>query len=208
MRTYNLIKHGLMALTISAMPLLFSSTVFAHGYVMQPQSRSYACQLSINTQCGPIMWEPQSLEGPNNFPQAGPADGHIASAGKERFKELDEQSPTRWIKTHLSTGANQFTWHNTALHATKGWRYFITKQGWNQSAALTRDAFDLQPFCTVNGNGKPATGEVTHKCSIPLDRSGYHVILAIWDIADTTNSFYNTIDVDIDSNGTTPSTSQ
>lgn len=206
MHTFNFIKHGLISITFLAMPLL-SSTVFAHGYVVEPASRGYACKLNQNTQCGPIVWEPQSLEGPNNFPQAGPADGHIASAGKAQFKELDEQSPTRWIKTHLSTGIHDFTWYNTALHATKGWRYFITKQGWNQSAALTRDSFDLQPFCTVQGDGRPTTTEVTHSCPIPANRSGYHVILAVWDIADTTNSFYNTIDVDIQPTDSTTSSS-
>ncbi len=30
-----------------------------------------------------------------------------------------------------------------------------------------------------------------------LDRSGYHVILAVWDVADTANAFYNVIDVNL-----------
>ncbi|WP_321158336.1 lytic polysaccharide monooxygenase, partial [Providencia stuartii] len=32
---------------------------------------------------------------------------------------------------------------------------------------------------------------------IPTDREGYHVILAIWDVADTNNAFYQVIDVNL-----------
>jgi chitin-binding protein len=32
---------------------------------------------------------------------------------------------------------------------------------------------------------------------VPANRSGYHVILAIWDVADTVNAFYNVIDVNV-----------
>ena len=32
---------------------------------------------------------------------------------------------------------------------------------------------------------------------MPTDRSGYHVILAVWDVADTANAFYNVIDVNL-----------
>lgn len=207
MNVGNFVKHGFVAMSIVALPLI-SAKVLAHGYVSKPESRGYACKVKKNNECGAIVYEPQSIEGPNNFPQAGPADGQIANAGNALFKELNEQSATRWAKTNISTGINEFTWHHTARHATTTWRYFITKQGWNQSAGLTRNSLDLKPFCTVNGNLKQPETEVTHQCSVPADRSGYHVILAVWDIADTTNSFYNAIDVQIGSNGTTTPTSK
>ncbi|MGQ0416456.1 fibronectin type III domain-containing protein, partial [Bacillus sp. HC-TM] len=38
---------------------------------------------------------------------------------------------------------------------------------------------------------------LTHKINVPTDRSGYHVILAVWDVADTANAFYNVIDVNL-----------
>lgn len=205
MNVGNFVRHGFVAISILALPLI-PAKVLAHGYVTKPESRGYACKLKKNNECGAIVYEPQSIEGPNNFPQAGPADGQIANAGNALFKELNEQSATRWAKTNISTGVNEFTWHHTARHATKTWRYFITKQGWNQSAGLTRSSFDTKPFCTVEGNLKQPETEVTHQCSVPADRSGYHVILAVWDIGDTTNSFYNAIDVQIGSNGSTTTT--
>lgn len=200
MNVGNFLKHGLVTASIVALPLI-PAKVLAHGYVTKPESRAYACKLKKNNECGAIVYEPQSIEAPNGFPQAGPADGQIASAGNALFKELNDQSSTRWAKANISTGVNEFTWHHTARHATKTWRYFITKQGWNPSAALSRSSFDTKPFCTVDGNLKQPETEVTHQCSVPADRSGYHVILAVWDIADTTNAFYNAIDVQIGSNG-------
>lgn len=38
---------------------------------------------------------------------------------------------------------------------------------------------------------------MTHKVNVPTDRSGYHVILAVWDIDDTANAFYQVIDVNL-----------
>lgn len=35
-----------------------------------------------------------------------------------------------------------------------------------------------------------------------LIRNGYHVILAVWDVADTSNAFYNVIDVNLVNNET------
>ena len=33
---------------------------------------------------------------------------------------------------------------------------------------------------------------------------GYHVILAVWDVADTANAFYNVIDVDVKGDSAIP----
>lgn len=42
--------------------------------------------------------------------------------------------------------------------------------------------------------------EVTHSCNVP-ERTGYQVIYAVWEIADTANSFYQAIDVDFGGTG-------
>ncbi|MFP3600027.1 lytic polysaccharide monooxygenase, partial [Chryseobacterium sp. SIMBA_029] len=38
-----------------------------------------------------------------------------------------------------------------------------------------------------------------HQITVPANRTGYHIILAVWDVADTTNAFYNVIDVNVTS---------
>lgn len=174
-----------------------TSSALAHGYVSSPASRAVLCQKGTNTACGPVQYEPQSIEGPKGFPAGGPADGTLASGGNARFAALNQQSPTRWTRVALRSGANTFTWNLTALHRTTSWQYFITRQGWDASKPLTRSDFALTPFCTVAGNDQIPAYTFSHTCSIPADRTGYHVILAVWNIADTANAFYQAIDVNI-----------
>lgn len=46
----------------------FSEKASAHGYVESPASRSYLCKQGVNVNCGPIQYEPQSVEGIGGFP--------------------------------------------------------------------------------------------------------------------------------------------
>lgn len=55
--------------------------VAAHGYIEQPKSRGLLCNEQVNTNCGGVQWEPQSLEAPKGFPGVSISDGEIASAG-------------------------------------------------------------------------------------------------------------------------------
>lgn len=170
-----------------------------HGYVGNDESDVTARQaMDGNTGLGAIEWEPQSLEAPKGFPEGGPEDGKIASAGTSIGKNLDEQSSTRWVKNSIRPGEINIGWNFTAPHKTSKWHYYITKTGWDQNAPLERSAFE--PLATVEHDGSPASANSTHTVTIPEDHSGYHVILAVWDVADTDNAFYNVIDVDIDSN--------
>lgn len=192
-------------LVLAVVCTLFKApTAFSHGYVEGPASRAALCKSGANTGCGSIVYEPQSLEAPKGFPSAGPADGKIASAGG-KFPELDEQSSTRWSKVNISSGTNTFTWKITAAHATTSWKYYITKSGWDPNAPLSRDSFDLTPFCSVSYNGVQPPFSYTDTCNVP-QRSGYQVILAVWEIADTANAFYNVIDVNFTGSGTSDTT--
>ncbi len=64
-----------IALLGTAMAL--ANPVQAHGYVSGPYSRAAACKMGLNTNCGGIVYEPQSLEAPKGFPVTGPADGVV-----------------------------------------------------------------------------------------------------------------------------------
>ncbi|WP_157497113.1 N-acetylglucosamine-binding protein GbpA [Hahella ganghwensis] len=198
---------NLMLGCLIALPFI-AQNVLAHGYISSPASRSYQCKLGDNVNCGAIQWEPQSVEGPDRYPETGPADGKIASAGVSHFSELDEQSVNRWNKLPMQAGRNTFSWHFTANHATRDWRYFITKENWNPNAPLKRSSFEAQPFCTHQGNNQRPPTDLSHDCDVP-SRSGYHVILGVWDVGDTVNSFYQVIDVNFDGdNPTDPTTWQ
>ena len=190
----NSMKYLLFIITLS-----LSTSVFAHGYILK--SRAKLCAQGINHNCGPVTWEPQSVEGSDRFPSTGPADGTLAAAGNLRWGALNEQTPTRWHRVDMLPGTNTFDWQFTANHVTNDWRYFITKQDWDQTQPLTRDTFELAPFCSVSGNHQQPPFQVSHTCNVPV-RSGYQIILGVWDVGDTAASFYNVIDVQMPDNDT------
>ncbi|NSL67075.1 lytic polysaccharide monooxygenase [Bacillus toyonensis] len=193
---------GAVALTAGIIgTTLIPQNAYAHGFVEKPGSRSALCSPTygaLNVNCGSVMYEPQSLEAPKGFPQAGPVDRQIASAGGKFGGILDQQTSDRWFKNTITGGENTFTWKFTAPHLTSKWHYYITKIGWNPNKALTRA--DFEPIGTVQHDGSAASNNVAHKINVPTDRNGYHVILAVWDVADTANAFYNVIDVNLINN--------
>ena len=193
-----IVRLGLSGLSTFALVLAgaaFAVPANAHGYVNAPESRSIMCKLGKNTNCGAIAYEPQSLEYLKGFPAGGPVDGKIASAGGQFGGNLDQQSQTRWTKTDITAGPLRFDWTYTAPHNTAKWHYYMTKPGWDVNAPLNRDTFEL--IGEVTHDGSPANTNPDHTISVPSNRSGYHVILAVWDVSNTVNAFYNVIDVNV-----------
>ncbi|MFC5748168.1 lytic polysaccharide monooxygenase [Actinomadura rugatobispora] len=82
-----------------------------------------------------------------------------------------------------------------AARATTSFRYFVTRNGWNPAQPLTRAALDPQPFLTQNYGGRQPPSTVSHPATLPA-KQGRHLILAVWDIADTGNAFCSCADVD------------
>jgi predicted carbohydrate-binding protein with CBM5 and CBM33 domain len=192
-------KLSLAGIAVGALALTVSTSVplaYGHGYTTGPTSRAKHCQNGTVQNCGQIQWEPQSVEGPKGFPAAGPADGKLCSAGLGQFAQLDDQRGGAWPAERLTPGQSyNFRWYLTAPHATTDFKYYITKQGWNQNAPLTRSALDLNPFLTVKLNGQRPANNVSHPGTVPGGRTGRHMILAVWTIHDTVNAFYQCSDV-------------
>jgi chitin-binding protein len=185
--------------------MLASQTVSAHGYLEVPPSRALLCQKGMNTNCGGAQYEPQSVgetfkgfpAGIGGAPLQGPIDGKIASGGHPSFSALDAQSATRWHLTEIKDRNIDFQWRYTAVHPATKHEYFISRNGWNPNESLKRATFESTPFCTIDGgNQRPVSGD-KHNCTIPSDKSGQHVVLAIWTVGDTDAAFYNATDVNI-----------
>ena len=191
----------LSKIALAVTTLTVASSALAHGYIESPASRAYMCKLGQNTDCGSVQYEPQSVEKTSGFPTgAMPPDGQLASAGIASYSQLDKQSLNAWTKNPMTAGPHEFVWHHTAPHKTTNWRYYITKQNWDPNKPLTRDQFELTPFCTINGNGQAPAMTKSMTCNVP-ESTGYQVIYGVWEIADTANSFYQAIDVDFGNGG-------
>ncbi|GGL58378.1 lytic polysaccharide monooxygenase [Planomonospora parontospora] len=160
-----------------AATVLTASPALAHGYVSSPPSRQAMCAQGRVAGCGPIVYEPQSVEGPK-----GQRNCH---GGVARFAQLSDESRA-WPATSVGTGVT-FNWVLTARHATSTWEYYIGN---------TRIA-------TFNDGGRQPGATVSHAVNL-AGFSGRQKVLAIWNIADTANAFYACIDLQIGGGGTTP----
>ncbi|MBB5939737.1 lytic polysaccharide monooxygenase auxiliary activity family 9 protein [Streptomyces zagrosensis] len=164
-----------LAITMGAViaPLIAISlpanTASAHGYISSPPSRQAQCA-DGTVPCGPIKHEPQSVEGPKGLSSC--------SGGNAAFANLDDDSKG-WKATPVNR-ITSFNWRLTARHSTSTWQYFV---GGSKIAEF--DDGGAQPGSTV-----------THQVDFG-NLSGKQKVLAVWNIADTSNAFYACVDVNI-----------
>ncbi|TQK44791.1 chitin-binding protein [Streptomyces sp. SLBN-118] len=189
------ISAAVVGLAVVGTTVLATGSASSHGYTDSPISRQKLCANRTVADCGEIIYEPQSVEGPKGFPAAGPADGTICAGGNSRFAQLDDPRGGAWPTTKVSSGQNYtFRWQFTAMHATTDFRYYITKNGWSPGQKLTRASLDPQPFLTIPYNGQRPPSTLSHSGRLP-SKSGRHLILAVWTVHDTGNAFYACSDV-------------
>lgn len=132
-----------------------------------------------------------------------PPDGKIASANQSTGQMLDKPG-RHWKKYDVRGGDTiDILWTFTANHITRRWNYFITKDDWNPDMPLSRDQFETEPFYTVQINLTPfwsntdamkPPSPTNHTVALPM-RNGYHVLLGVWEVADTGNAFYQVVDL-------------
>ncbi|MGW8379404.1 lytic polysaccharide monooxygenase auxiliary activity family 9 protein [Streptomyces sp. ODS28] len=192
------IAAAVAGLGLGGAAMLFTGvTAQGHGFSTDPTSRQSQCADGKVKDCGPIQHEPQSVEGPKGFPQAGPKDGSICSGGNEGFKQLDDPRGGKWPTTKLAAGqSHTFKWTLTARHSTTDFQFFVTKDGWDPSKPLTRADLEDKPFLTVPMDGKQPPADWSAEGKLPEGKKGKHLILGVWNIADTSNAFYACSDVE------------
>ncbi|GID28934.1 lytic polysaccharide monooxygenase [Paractinoplanes brasiliensis] len=153
------------------------SPASAHGYVSSPPSRQALCASGKVADCGAIQFEPQSVEGPKGLKSC---DGGLAG-----FSVLGDES-RNWPATTVGSSV-QFSWVLTARHRTSTWEYYV-----GGTKVATIDDGGAQPAAVVNH-------------TINLSKfPGRQKVLAVWNIADTPNAFYNCVDLNVGGGGNTP----
>ncbi|MEU8820032.1 lytic polysaccharide monooxygenase [Actinoplanes sp. NPDC048796] len=164
------IAYLLMALGVTAgSTIAIAAPASAHGYVASPPSRQALCASGEMKDCGPIEYEPQSVEAPKG---SNRCDGGVA-----QWSVLSDDS-RNWPVQSVGTSVT-FTWVLTVQHRTADFEYFV-----NGTRVASYDEHNEEP------------GPVSH--TVDLSRfPGRQTVLAVWNIGDTVNAFYNCIDLDV-----------
>jgi chitin-binding protein len=204
-----------------------TQTQLRHGRVTSPFSRgAVAVELGLLGN-----WQVNEMEGGKNFPSpaAGPfpvpyqtdsdsvtppADGHILSGGKVDDRDCinftnEEMSeklnrPFAWPLLNVNPGQTfKVTWEYTAPHVTRGYRWLITKDGWDPKRRISRAQLEAQPFfddfytqVPYYSHSAEMKAKVNHEVKLPANKQGHHVIVLMWIVANTGNAFYQAFDVD------------
>ncbi|WP_221178584.1 lytic polysaccharide monooxygenase auxiliary activity family 9 protein [Pseudomonas brassicacearum] len=190
-----------------------------HGRISNPQSRAQFLYEEGKLDFGQV----NECEGGKGFPgllgnlpdpdapddvynRPPPADGLIASGGHTAdARALLNATGSHWKKHNVRPGPFNVIWEYRQVHKTRRWSYWITKVGWNPDEPLARKHFEDEPVEVFLNTFRPyyAPGSDVlyprpihqHTMTLP-DRKGYHVLLAVWDVANTAAAFYQVIDLD------------
>jgi len=191
-----------------------SGTAFAHGTLSKPSSRVYSCyqgnpENPTNPACAAAKaiggaqpfydWAGINQAAANGNHQAVVPDGELCSGGNSKYRGLD-LNRSDWQTTPIrgdARGRYTFEYKAPAPHATRDWKFYVTREGWQPGSPL-RWA-DLEEFCTL-GN-VPLSGDV-YKLDCPLPkRTGQHVIYNTWQRSDSAEAFYTCADVRFEGGG-------
>ncbi|MFF7609497.1 lytic polysaccharide monooxygenase [Streptomyces parvulus] len=125
-------------------------------------------------------------------------DGKLCSANDPAFKGMD-LARADWPATSVSSGAYTFKYRVTAPH--KGtFKVYITKPGYDPAKPLGWGDLDLSaPVATVT-DPAASGGFYTFAGKLP-ERSGKHLLYAVWQRSDSPEAFYSCSDVSFGGSG-------
>ncbi|MFL9655584.1 lytic polysaccharide monooxygenase [Streptomyces sp. PB17] len=119
-------------------------------------------------------------------------DGKLCSANDPAFKGLD-LARADWPATGVSSGSYTFKYRVTAPH--KGtFKVYITKPGYDPSKALGWGDLDLSAPVATSTDPVASGGFYTFSGTLP-ERSGKHLLYAVWQRSDSPEAFYSCSDV-------------
>ncbi|WP_164413105.1 lytic polysaccharide monooxygenase auxiliary activity family 9 protein [Streptomyces salinarius] len=119
-------------------------------------------------------------------------DGKLCSAGDPAFKGLD-LARADWPATGVSSGSYTFKYRVTAPH--KGtFKVYITKPGYDPSQPLGWGDLDLSAPVATATDPVASGGFYTFSGALP-ERSGKHLLYAVWQRSDSPEAFYSCSDV-------------
>jgi chitin-binding protein len=204
------VKNGYLAAIACSFAFLPVGAM-AHGSMETPISRVYRCFLEgpeapKTEPCQAVVdvggtqplydWMEVNQSQANGRHGAVVPDGALCAGGREKYVGLD--LPRRdWKKTRIAPDADgkyTFAFYATTPHATKYFRFYITKDGWNRNQSLSWS--DVEKFAKSKPK-KTVDNRYLMTVSLPPDKTGPHVIYVIWQRSDSQEAFYSCSDVRI-----------
>ena len=193
--------------------LVVTNQVYAHGSLLNPISRVYECYLenpeSPDTlPCQDLVnmsgtqplydWNEVNIRTAGDNTRSLVPDGHICSAGREKYYGLD-QARADWPVTILPAGGSTYTfnWAVTANHPVATFYFYVTKDGYNPNVPLKWSDLEDTPFFS----GTPTLVDIgaalpVYQFTVTLpNKTGRHLIYVQWIRHDSLEDFYACADV-------------
>ncbi|MEW2318555.1 lytic polysaccharide monooxygenase auxiliary activity family 9 protein [Streptomyces bauhiniae] len=196
---------GLAPLTLT---VLAAAPASAHGSMGDPVSRvaqcfaegpespkSAACQAAVAAGGTQALydWNGIRVGDAGGRHQELIPDGKLCSAGNDEFKGLD-LARADWPATGVHSGAYTFKYRVTAPH--KGtFEVYATKPGYDPAKPLAWSDLDLANPVAKSTDPVATDGFYTFSGTLP-DRTGRHLLYAVWQRSDSPEAFYSCSDVD------------
>ncbi|MFF8194131.1 lytic polysaccharide monooxygenase [Streptomyces bobili] len=198
---------GLTPLALTALPVLVASPAAAHGSMGDPVSRvaqcyaegpespeSDACKAAVAAGGTQALydWNGIRIGDAGGRHQELIPDGKLCSANDAEFKGLD-LARADWPATGVRDGSYTFKYRVTAPH--KGtFKVYVTKTGYDPAQPLAWSDLDLEHPVATATDPVAAGGFYTFSGALP-ERSGRHVLYAVWQRSDSPEAFYSCSDV-------------
>ncbi|WP_030041403.1 lytic polysaccharide monooxygenase, partial [Streptomyces resistomycificus] len=119
-------------------------------------------------------------------------DGELCSAGNDAFKGLD-LARADWPATGVSSGSYTFKYRVTAPHRGT-FKVYVTKAGYDPAQPLAWDDLDLAAPVATATDPVASGGFYAFSGTLP-QRSGRHLLYAVWQRSDSPEAFYSCSDV-------------
>jgi chitin-binding protein len=195
---------GLVPLALTA---LSAAPAAAHGSMGDPVSRvaqcyaegpespeSDACKAAVAAGGTQALydWNGIRIGDANGRHQQLIPDGRLCSAGNEAFKGMD-LARADWPATSVRSGPYTFKYRVTAPHRGT-FQVYVTRSGYDPAKPLAWSDLDLEhPVATVT-DPAAAGGFYTFSGTLP-ERSGRHLLYAVWQRSDSPEAFYSCSDI-------------
>ncbi|MEU7689431.1 lytic polysaccharide monooxygenase [Microbispora hainanensis] len=204
--------------------VLTQTAAEAHGALQAPASRTYACYtdgltggqiIPKNPACADAVaaggtqplydWYGVLRSDGGGRTRGFIPDGQLCSGGFSKYSAYDAPR-TDWPTTTLKANSMYDFVYGAWVPHPGGFKLYVTKDGWDPTKPLTWDDMEEQPFLTVDPEPEVSNGAYRFSGRLP-DKSGRHIIYAVWYRSDSQETFYGCSDVNFLRDGASPSPS-